>query len=60
MVLTVFSLGTQWRWHICVCNTGNRCGWHLVVSSIGWALNVVGLLYYKIKKQNLVEKEPEM
>ena len=28
---------------------------------IGWALaDIVGLLYYKIKKQNLVEKEPEM
>lgn len=57
----IFTWNTSGVGIYIVCNTGNRCGWHLVVSSIGWALaDIVGLLYYKIKKQNLVEKEPEM
>ena len=63
VVLTVFSLGTTGGvWHI-YCLQYRQIGvvgiWWSV--PIGWALaDIVGLLYYKIKKQNLVEKEPEM
>ena len=62
VVLTVFSLGTRVALAYILSAipaigvVGIR--WSI---PIGWALaDIVGLLYYKIKKQNLVEKEPEM
>ena len=62
MVLTVFSLGTRvaLAYILSAIPAIGVVGiWWSV--PIGWALaDIVGLLYYKIKKQNLVEKEPEM
>ena len=62
VVLTVFSLGTRvaLAYILSAIPTIGVVGiWWSV--PIGWALaDIVGLLYYKIKKQNLVEKEPEM
>lgn len=62
VVLTVFSLGTRvaLAYILSAIPAIGVVGiWWSV--PIGWALaDIVGLLYYKIKKQNLVEKEPEM
>lgn len=62
VVLTVFSLGTRvaLAYILSAIQAIGVVGiWWSV--PIGWALaDIVGLLYYKIKKQNLVEKEPEM
>ena len=62
MVLTVFSLGTRvaLAYILSAIPAIGVVGiWWSI--PIGWALaDIVGLLYYKIKKQNLVEKEPEM
>ena len=62
MVLTVFSLGTRvaLAYILSAIQAIGVVGiWWSI--PIGWALaDIVGLLYYKIKKQNLVEKEPEM
>jgi len=62
VVLTVFSLGTRvaLAYILSAIPAIGVVGiWWSI--PIGWALaDIVGLLYYKIKKQNLVEKEPEM
>ena len=62
VVLTVFSLGTRvaLAYILSAVQAIGVVGiWWSI--PIGWALaDIVGLLYYKIKKQNLVEKEPEM
>ena len=62
VVLTVFSLGTRvaLAYILSAIQAIGVVGiWWSI--PIGWALaDIVGLLYYKIKKQNLVEKEPEM
>lgn len=62
VVLTVFSLGTRvaLAYILSAIPAIGVVGiWWSV--PIGWALaDIVGLLYYKIRKQNLVEKEPEM
>ena len=62
VVLTVFSLGTRvaLAYILSAIPAIGVVGiWWSV--PIVWALaDIVGLLYYKIKKQNLVEKEPEM
>ena len=62
MVLTVFSLGTRvaLAYILSAIQAIGVVGiWWSI--PIGWALaDIVGLLYYKIRKQNLVEKEPEM
>ena len=62
VVLTVFSLGTRvaLAYILSAIQAIGVVGiWWSI--PIGWALaDIVGLLYYKIRKQNLVEKEPEM
>lgn len=62
VVLTVFSLGTRvaLAYILSAVQAIGVVGiWWSI--PIGWALaDIVGLLYYKIRKQNLVEKEPEM
>ena len=62
VVLTVFSLGTRvaLAYILSAIPAIGVVGiWWSI--PIGWALaDIVGLLYYEIKKQNLVEKEPEM
>ena len=62
VVLTVFSLGTRvaLAYILSAIPAIGVVGiWWSV--PIGWALaDIVGLFYYKIKKQNLVEKEPDM
>ena len=62
VVLTVFSLGTRvaLAYILSAIPAIGVVGiWWSI--PIGWALaDIVGLLYYKIRKQNLVEKEPEM
>ena len=62
VVLTVFSLGTRvaLAYILSAIQAIGVVGiWWSI--PIGWALaDIVGLLYYKIRKQNLVEKEPEI